>query len=151
MLVQKPVRARHESHPGATYRRRPARLDDRSRRCATSGGRTMNAQRPLNALHAARAGRNTVEADDPRYRQLLQRNFNKRFVGKPDSIRLVDSCEQVMQAVQEAVQRGLRVVARSGGCCLEGFVADPAVRVVIDTSLMTDVSYDPELEAIAIE
>jgi len=94
---------------------------------------------------------NTVGADDPRYAQLLQRNFNKRFTGRPDWIRLVDSSEQVMAAVQEAVDGGLRVVARSGGCCLEGFVADPAVRVVIDTSLMTDVAYDPARDAIAIE
>ncbi len=39
----------------------------------------------------------------------------------------------------------LRVAVRSGGHCLEGFVADPAVRVVIDTSLMTGVNFDPEI------
>ena len=40
---------------------------------------------------------------------------------------------------------------RSGGHCLEGFVADPAVRVVIDTSLMADVSYDAERRAFVVE
>jgi len=111
----------------------------------------MNEQRPLKSIHAARAGRKPVTPEDPRYGELLQRNFNKRFVGKPDYVCLVDSSEQVLGAVNEAVQRGLRVVARSGGCCLEGFVADPAVRVIIDTSLMTDISYDPTFAAIAIE
>ena len=56
-----------------------------------------------------------------------------------------------MQAVQEAVRNGSRVVARSGGCCLEGFVADPAVQVVIDTSMMTDLHYDPTHGAFAVE
>lgn len=111
----------------------------------------MDARPRSTNAHPARAGRNTVTPDDPRYSELLQRNFNKRFVGKPDYVHLVDSSEQVVQAVQAAVERGLRVVARSGGCCLEGFVADPEVRVVIDTSLMTDVAYDPEFAAIAIE
>ena len=45
----------------------------------------------------------------------------------------------------------LRVVVRSGGHCLEGFVADPAVRVLIDMSLMTAVYYDPEMSAFAVE
>ncbi len=34
---------------------------------------------------------------------------------------------------------------------VEGLVADPAVRVLIDTSLMTGVSYDPEMSAFAVE
>ena len=110
----------------------------------------MNAERPT-TRHAARAGTRTVERDDPRYVELLQRNFNKRFAGNPDRVVLVDSTEQVMQAVQEAVRSGLRVAARSGGCCLEGFVADPAVRVVVDTSLMNELAYEPEREAFVIE
>jgi FAD/FMN-containing dehydrogenase len=43
------------------------------------------------------------------------------------------------------------VAVRSGGHCLEAFVADPAVRVVIDTSLMTGVYYDPEVAAFVVE
>jgi len=92
-----------------------------------------------------------VRPDDPRYSELLQRNFNRRFTGKPDYVRLVASTAQVVQAVQQAVHDGLRLAARSGGCCLEGFVADPAVRVVIDLSLMTELAYDPSLDAFAIE
>ena len=79
------------------------------------------------------------------------RGFNKRFAGKPDYVRLVGSTEQVVDAVQDAVRDKLRVAVRSGGHCLEGFVADPAVRVVIDTSLMTGVYFDPEMGAFAVE
>jgi len=98
-----------------------------------------------------RAGSAKVEPADPRYADLVRRGFNKRFAGKPDYVRLVGSTEQVVDAVQDAVRDELRVVVRSGGHCLEGFVADPAVRVVIDTSLMTGIYYDPERSAFAVE
>jgi aclacinomycin oxidase len=102
-------------------------------------------------MTAMRVGADKVGPDDPRYADLARRGFNKRFAGKPDYVRLVGSTEQVVGAVQDAVREKLRVAARSGGHCLEGFVADPAVRVVIDTSLMTGVSYDPEMAAFAVE
>jgi len=92
-----------------------------------------------------------IGPDDPRYADLVRRGFNKRFAGKPDYVRLVGSTEQVVEAVQDAVRDELRVAVRSGGHCLEGFVADPAVRVVIDTSLMAGVYYDPERAAFAVE
>ena len=91
----------------------------------------------------------TVGPDDPRYADLAGRG-SRRFAGRPDYVRLVCSTEQVVEAVQDAVGMRLRVAVRSGGHCLENFVADPAVRVVIDTSLMTAVSYDPEMKAFAI-
>ena len=92
-----------------------------------------------------------VGPDDPRYGDLVRRGFNKRFAGKPDYVRPVGSTEQVVEAVQDAVRDNLRVAVRSGGHCLEGFVSDPAVRVVIDTSLMTGVSYDAEMGAFVVE
>lgn len=88
---------------------------------------------------------------DPRYAALNRRNFNKRFEGKPDYFRLVGSTEDVIDAVQHAVRSGLRLAVRSGGHCLEGFVADLAVRVVIDMSPMSSVSWDAEMKAFAIE
>jgi hypothetical protein len=91
-----------------------------------------------------------IRPGDPRYSDLVRRGFNKRFAGKPDYVRLVGSTEQVVEAVQEAVRDGSRLAVRSGGHCLEGFVADPAVRVLIDTSLMTGVEYDPEMDAFAV-
>ena len=98
-----------------------------------------------------RVGPDKVGPDDPRYADLVRRGFNKRFAGKPDYVRLVGSTEQVVNAVQDAVRDELRVAVRSGGHCLEGFVADPAVRVLIDTSLMTGVDYDPEMAAFEVE
>lgn len=92
-----------------------------------------------------------IAPDDPRYAILVRRGFNKRYAGKPDYVCLVDSTEQVVEAVRDAVRDDLRIAARSGGHCLEGFVADPAVRVVIDTLPMTDIRYDPEMGAFAVE
>ena len=66
-------------------------------------------------------------------------------------MRVVGSTEQVVAAVQDAVREGRRLAVRSGGHCLEGFVADPAVRAVIDTSLMTGVAYDAAVGAFAVE
>jgi aclacinomycin oxidase len=99
----------------------------------------------------ARVAPDKIRPDDPRYAELARRGFNKRFIGRPAYIRLVGSTEQVVEAVQDAVRDRLRLSVRSGGHCLEGFVADPAVRVLIDTSLMTAVYDDPEMSAIAIE
>ncbi len=109
----------------------------------------MNTQR--DSPQRQRAAADKIGPHDLRYAELLRRGFNKRFAGKPDYVRLVGSTDQVVDAVQDAVRDKLRVAVRSGGHCLEGFVADPAVRVVIDTSLMTGVYYDPQMAAFAVE
>jgi aclacinomycin oxidase len=88
---------------------------------------------------------------DVRYADLAGKRFNKRFTGSPEYICLPLSTEDVVQAVQEAVDSKRRVVVRSGGHCLEGFVADPAVQVVVDMSMMTSVCYDAGKDAIAVE
>ncbi len=98
-----------------------------------------------------RATSANIGPDDPRYAELSRRGFNKRFEARPDYIRLVSSTSDVIEAVQLAVRSRLRLVVRSGGHCLEGFVADPAVRVIIDTAPMTSVSWDPGMKAFAIE
>ena len=56
-----------------------------------------------------------------------------------------------MAAVQEAFRARLRIAARSGGHCFEGFVAAPAVKVVIDTSLMNSIYYDPDMNPFTVE
>ena len=81
--------------------------------------------------------------DDPRYRAVLDRQINKRFRASPDYVRAVGSTAQVVAAVNEAVRAGRRLVATSGGHCLEGFVSDPDVRVIVDLSPMRRIAWDP--------
>jgi hypothetical protein len=94
---------------------------------------------------------NKVGPDDPQYRAVLDRQFNKRFHAKPAYIRLAASTAQVVSAVEEAVKEGSRLVVTSGGHCLEGFVSDPDVRVIIDMSPMRRIYYDETMGAIAVE
>jgi len=92
-----------------------------------------------------------IGPDDPRYRAVIEKRFNKRFIAKPDYVRLVSSTNQVVSAVEEAVKEGRRLAVTSGGHCLEGFVSDSEVRVIIDVSPMKRVYYDAERSAIAVE
>lgn len=92
-----------------------------------------------------------ITPNDPRYADLAGKRFNKRFTGKPEYIRLPESLQEVVEAVQESVDSKRRLVVRSGGHCLEGFVSDPAVQVLVDMSLMTAVYYDAERAAFAVE
>ena len=89
--------------------------------------------------------------ENPRYRSVLAKQFNKRFRAKPDYVQVATSPGDVIAAVENAVSEDRRVVATSGGHCLEGFVSDPDVRVIVDLSAMKRVYYDGELRAIAVE
>jgi aclacinomycin oxidase len=104
----------------------------------------------MNAAHltaeSAKIGR-----DDSRYQAVLARRFNKRFSATPDYICLVGSTAEVVAAVEVAVREERRLVVTSGGHCLEGFVSDPEVRVILDVSPMKRIYHDPELRAIAVE
>ncbi|HEY4216474.1 MAG TPA: FAD-binding oxidoreductase [Gemmatimonadaceae bacterium] len=88
---------------------------------------------------------------DPRYRAVVDKRFNKRFSAQPDYVRLVDSTDEVVGAVNDAVREERRLVVTSGGHCLEGFVADPDVRVIVDVSPMKAIYYDEAMRAIAVE
>jgi FAD/FMN-containing dehydrogenase len=88
---------------------------------------------------------------DPRYAAVVEKRFNKRFKASPDYVRLARSTADVAAAVEEAVKEGRRLVVTSGGHCLEGFVSDPDVRVIIDVSPMKRVDYDAERRAISVE
>ena len=92
-----------------------------------------------------------LSPDDPRYRAVVDKRFNKRYSASPDYVRVVTSTEQVVSAVQDAVAETRRLVVTSGGHCLEGFVSDPDVRVIIDVSSMKRVYFDAEMRAIAVE
>lgn len=92
-----------------------------------------------------------ITPNDIRYADLVAKRFNKRFAGKPEYICLPPSTEEVVEAVQAATDSNRRLVVRSGGHCLEGFVSDPSAQVLIDLSLMTAISYDTEKSAFAVE
>ncbi|MEZ0093273.1 FAD-binding protein [Streptacidiphilus sp. EB129] len=103
---------------------------------------------PTGAGHADTAPI-VVRPDDPRYSDLVVGN-NTRWVGRPDSVRVVRSTAEVVQAVQEAVDAGKQLSVKSGGHCYCDFVFNPDVRVVIDTSLLDTVEYDQTLGAFAV-
>jgi len=92
-----------------------------------------------------------IGPDDPRYLAVVEKRFNKRFSASPDYVRLVSSTDQVVAAVEEAVNEGRRLVVTSGGHCLEGFVSDPDVRVIIDVSPMKRIYFDAAMRAVAVE
>ena len=89
--------------------------------------------------------------EDPRYRAVIQRQFNRRFRAAPDYVRPVGSTREVIAAVDAAVREGRRLVVTSGGHCLEGFVSDPEVRAILDLSSMKRIAWDPERRAVEIE
>jgi FAD/FMN-containing dehydrogenase len=89
--------------------------------------------------------------EDPRYREVLEKRFNRRFSATPDYVRLASSTEDVVAAVQDALHEERRLVVTSGGHCLEGFVSDPGVRVILDVSPMNRIYADPRLGAVAVE
>src|SRR5262245_35389397 len=92
-----------------------------------------------------------IGAEHPQYAAVVNKQFNKRFTASPDYVRLAASADQVVTAVQEAVNDRLRPVVTSGGHCLEGFVSDPNVRVIVDVSPMKRIYYDAEHRAVAVE
>src|SRR5438105_2220584 len=98
-----------------------------------------------------RVNSDRIRPDDPRYLAVIDKRFNKRFIAKPDYIRLVSSTDDVVNAVEEAVREGRRLVVTSGGHCLENFVSDSDVRVIIDVSPMKRIYFDEQRRAVAIE
>jgi FAD/FMN-containing dehydrogenase len=89
--------------------------------------------------------------DDPRYRAVIQRQFNRRFRASPDYVRAVGSTPEVIAAVEAAVRERRRLVVTSGGHCLEGFVSDPDVRAILDLSPMRRIAWDAERRAVEVE
>ena len=54
-------------------------------------------------------------------------------------------------AVEDAVEEQRRLVVTSGGHCLEGFVSDPEVKVIVDVSPMKGIVFDPQQRAVMVE
>ena len=92
-----------------------------------------------------------IVPNDPRYLSVVEKRFNKQFRANPDYVRLASSTQQVIAAVQDAVSEERRLVVTTGGHCLEGFVSDPGVRVIIDVSPMKRIYYDAAMRAVAVE
>jgi aclacinomycin oxidase len=92
-----------------------------------------------------------IGPEDPRYHAVVDKRFNKRFAAQPEYVQLAESTERVVDALQHAVDGGGRVTVTSGGHCLEGFVAEPRPRVIIDVSPMKRIYFDAERGAIAVE
>ena len=69
-----------------------------------------------------------VKPEHPLYRDLQLRGYNRRFVGTPDSVLVVENTDQVVKAVDAVVASGNKLAVRSGGHCVEGLVDDPTVR-----------------------
>ncbi|MGW4109811.1 FAD-binding protein [Actinosynnema sp. NPDC004786] len=98
----------------------------------------------------ARFGAVTVEPGDPRYPDLVV-GLDRRWVGRPGSVRVVSSPRQALDVVQEAVRAGKRLTVRGGGHCYEDFVFNAEVEVVLDLSGMTSVTFDPVHRAFSVE
>src|SRR3954451_24672460 len=92
-----------------------------------------------------------VPPEDLRYRATVDKRFNKRFAAAPDYVRLARSTDDVVAAVGDAVRENRRVVVTSGGHCLEGFVSDPTVKVIVDVSPMKQIAFDDARGAISVE
>lgn len=101
------------------------------------------------AVTAGARGPVTVKPSDGRYADLAW-GHNRRWVGTPDSVRLVSDADQVVAVVQEAVSGGKGFAVRSGGHCYEDFVTHDGVRLVIDMSAMNQVTYDAGRRAFAV-
>lgn len=85
----------------------------------------------------------TVYPDDPRYPALV-RGFNLRWVGQPIYVALCGDTDQVVKAVQRALDQGHRITFRGGGHCYENFVCENPGGVIIDLSPMGGVYRDPQ-------
>jgi hypothetical protein len=91
-----------------------------------------------------------VTPEDSRYPHLTVGN-NNRWTAQPDSVWLPRSTEEVVAAVQYAVDNNLRLSVKGGGHSYCDFVYNSDVRVIIDTSALNSVGYNDALGAFEIE
>ncbi|MFL5805331.1 MAG: FAD-binding oxidoreductase, partial [Roseiflexaceae bacterium] len=92
----------------------------------------------------------SVPPSDPRYPTLVI-GFNQRFVGSPQYVQVCGDTDQVVHAVQRAVDRSLRVTVRGGGHCYEDFVSGNIDGVIIDLSPLNAVFKAPDAQRFCIE
>ena len=87
----------------------------------------------------------------PGYEEWNNRGVNLRFSGMPSEIIPVTTTEELTDALQYAVDKNYRIAIRGGGHCLENFVSNPDVNIVIDISTIKGVRYDQAMNAIEIK
>jgi FAD/FMN-containing dehydrogenase len=92
----------------------------------------------------------TVTPDNRQYPDLIS-GYNQRWAASPESVILVETTAQVVQAVQQAARDGKRITINSAGHCLADFVYNDETQVIIDMRAMKDVYFDPEYSAVAVE
>jgi hypothetical protein len=93
----------------------------------------------------------TIRAADLRYQSMVNNGHNRRFVGKPEQVRVVTTTAQVIAVVNEAVAARKRIVVRSGGHCFENFTATSDIQILLDMSQMAEVFYDERRRAFQVE
>ena len=64
-----------------------------------------------------------IGRDDPRYREVVDKRFNKRFSASPDYVRLVSSTDEVLSAVDAGA-----TVGETFRTLFEGFTAGSSGR-----------------------
>jgi hypothetical protein len=96
-------------------------------------------------------GLKIITPDQPVYEEWNGRGANLRFKGRPSEIIPVTTTGELATALQYAVDKGHRVAIRSGGHCLENFVSNSDISIVIDISSIKGVRYDEVMNAIEIQ
>ncbi|MBL1065941.1 FAD-binding oxidoreductase [Streptomyces sp. 7-21] len=91
-----------------------------------------------------------IEPGDPRYSTLV-RGYNQRFRAAPGAVHLVRTTQEAVAAVEEALRGGKRLSVRSGGHCYADLVYHRDTELIVDLSLMTNVTYDPRRRAFMAE
>src|SRR6185437_9372994 len=94
---------------------------------------------------------NIITPGKPGYEEWNNRGVNLRFSGKPSEIITVTTIEELTNALQYAVDKNYRIAIRGGGHCLENFVSNPDVNIIIDISKMKGIRYDQDMNAIEIK
>ena len=92
-----------------------------------------------------------VTPDKPEYEVWNNRGVNLRYSGKPSEIIPVATTEDLIIALQYAVDKEFRIAIRCGGHCLENFVSNPEIQLIIDISAMKGIRYDETMNAIEVK
>ncbi|MEV5727888.1 MULTISPECIES: FAD-binding oxidoreductase [Streptomyces] len=132
---------------------RPGRRSVLAGGAALAGTAALTAAAPSAVAAGPRPGDAAgarVSSVDPRY-ELLTTGINKRFVARPEYIKMIRSSADAARALRDAFRAGKRVSVRSGGHCVADFTCNPEVEVILDFSEMTDVGYDPRFRAFYVD